>query len=452
MTYKLSKFTYEFPTKNGAWLYHSLLLKKVFLTNQEKSELTNYLENKTNHSDLVDKLCEYGFLNKLDDEDALVYKEAQNIVMDWELKTLFLVVTDYCNFKCKYCFENLEKYSEQKQMSEDIAKKAVDAWAKEVKKTKSTKTIFIYGGEPLLNFKVVKFVVEYATKLKEDRILSDPLNIHIITNGSLITPEVADWAKNYQDLAFGVSLDGFKHNHDEMRINNKNLGTYEKVINGIKLLRDRNIEYSILCTIGPHNIYELEDICSFFIKDLGAKNINFTIPLSKIGKGYPYDKQLPVDLLIDKLISASKIIRKEGAYEGTYFKHLIPFVEEKLFRGECDAAGSQVVITPDGKLGPCLAFMHEPGFFESADTHLFDFNIKEKPIFREFARSIALAMEECKTCPSLGICGGGCAYNRYVKEGAIGKRDEYFCEIMNGLLKNFILELDDARKFSSNNS
>ena len=354
-TLKLSKFTYIFPTDNRVVLFHSLLLKKACLSNAEYEELKRCLKEGVSSSNLFNDLHNLGFLNS-GSEDEKVYQQAQKVVADWQLRTLFLVTTDNCNFNCKYCFENLGKYSKNQNMDIETAKSAIDSWTEEVKTTGGTKTIFIYGGEPLTNQKTLTFSVEYIDYLKRKDKLSKPININVITNGSLITDNLAKWAKPH-DVAFGVSLDGFEHNQNLMRKDKNEKGTFTEVIGGIKTLRDNGLEYSILCTVGPHNIGELEKICQFFIDDLGAKNINFTLPLNQIGKGYPFEQTVPLDLLVEKIVSASKIIRNKGAYEGTYFKHIMPFVEEKLFRGECDGAGSQVVVTPEGKVGPCLAFM-----------------------------------------------------------------------------------------------
>ena len=440
-TLKLSKFTYIFPTDNRVVLFHSLLLKKAFLSNAEYEELKRCLKEGVSSSNLFNDLHNLGFLNS-GSEDEKVYQQAQKVVADWQLRTLFLVTTDNCNFNCKYCFENLGKYSKNQNMDIETAKSAIDSWTEEVKTTGGTKTIFIYGGEPLTNQKTLTFSVEYIDYLKRKDKLSKPININVITNGSLITDNLAKWAKPH-DVAFGVSLDGFEHNQNLMRKDKNEKGTFTEVIGGIKTLRDNGLEYSILCTVGPHNIGELEKICQFFIDNLGAKNINFTLPLNQIGKGYPFEQTVPLDLLVEKIVSASKIIRNKGAYEGTYFKHIMPFVEEKLFRGECDGAGSQVVVTPEGKVGPCLAFMGDDRFLEYQRQGKFNFNIKERPLFQRFANGIALAMPECNDCPALGICGGGCMYNRYLKNGKLESKDEYFCEFTKKLLSNFISELSE---------
>jgi len=434
----LSEFSHIFRLKRKICIFHSLLLKKVFLTQSEFNLLRQYLNSgKVKDPLLINKLYEMGFLVKSRLEDYHVYRTAQKLVSKWELKTLFLVVTNECNFKCKYCFENLNDRVPKKMMTKTIAKKAIDAFARETKKD-IPKTIFFYGGEPLLNWELIKFSVKYAHNLMERNILKQPCNFDVITNGSLITESIAKFAKKW-NISFGVSLDGFKHNHNQMRVYNKNLGTFDDVIKGINTLRAHDIDYSILCTVGPHNLDELPEICEFFIKELGAKNINLTLPLHKSNGKYPFSKKLSIDYLFNQIIKAVNIVRKYGAYEGTVFKHLISFVEEELFRGECDGMGCQVVVTPDGKIGPCLAFINKKGFFIKSD--LLKFDIKKKKIFKKFAKGIALLNPQCRRCPALGICGGGCIYNRFVKNGKFESTDEFFCEFMKKLLKQFILEL-----------
>lgn len=434
---KFSSFVYKYDLDKYICLYHSLLMKKFFLSKDEYKTLEDCINKKIDNQ-FMRELYDEGFIIKNNKEDEILYKEARNILSDWELETLFLVVTDKCNFKCKYCFENLEKYSTKNKMNKYTAFKAIETFIEETKNSQSTKTIFFYGGETLLAWEIVRDSIKFANQIIKNKKINTDYKFDVITNGSLINEEVINFAKKYK-VSFGVSLDGLKCHHDKMRIYSNGKGTFDRVVNGINLLRKNRIEYSILCTVGPHNIDELDKICGFFIKELGCNNINLTLPLAKIGEGYPYDKKIPIEYLVKKVIEASKIIRKEGAYEGTYFKHLISFVEEELFRGECDGMGKQVVVSPDGRIGPCIAFINDKRFFKRWDYSSYD--IKNKKIFRDFAEGIALMMPKCKNCPALGICGGGCIFNRYVKTGKISEPDKYFCSFMRKLLEHFIKEL-----------
>ena len=425
----LSRFVYLYKFDREICIYHSLLIKKIFLSDLEFSSLESNVGLRT-------ELYKEGFLVK-EGEDELLYKKAKEKVVDWRLKTLFLVVTNNCNFGCKYCFENLKKCSEIKNMDEKTAKGAIDSFVNETSNLSSPKSIFFYGGECLLNFKVIKKAVEYIDNLKNEDLIKD-VNIDIITNGSLINEEIIDFAKKY-DISFGISLDGFKDSHNKMRVYKDNKGTYEDVIRGINLLKKNNIDYTILCTVGTHNIKEIDKICEFFIKDLDSKKINLNLPLCKKGEGYPFEKEIPINLLLDKLFEAFKVIRENGAYEGTLFKHLISFVEEELFRGECDGFGSQIVVSPEGRIGPCIALVDEDEF--SIKNNLSDFNIKKQKLFIDFAENIALNDTNCKNCPALGICGGGCLYNKINEKRKLQKN--YHCDFMLGLLKNLISELKD---------
>jgi len=437
--YKISTFVYLYEFNRDVCLYHSLFMKKIFLSKKEFKDLIEFLKNnKKEETKTIKELYEEGFLIKSRNEDAKLYKKAKSVVTDWSLKTLFIVVTDVCNFKCRYCFQNLTKYSKNKLLDDETIKRAIKTFAEETRNSNVPLSIFFYGGEPLVNYKVIRPVIEYIQQLKDKKILRQPCRIDIITNGSLITEEIAKDALRY-NITFGVSLDGFEHNHNSMRIYRNDMGTYKDVTRGIDILRKNGIDFSILCTVGPHNIDEIDKICEFFITELGCKNMNLTLPLCKIGKGPAFSKQIPMDYMLQQIIKTFKVVRKHGAFEGTVFKHLTSFIQEQIFRGECDGMGSQVVIAPNGKIGPCLAFINEKGFFMDSDMSSFD--IKNIPVFRKFVRGVAMNTPACKTCPALGVCGGGCMYNRFVKNGTLKKPDTYYCKFIKGLLEWAIGEL-----------
>ena len=430
---KFSRFVFVFHIGNYIALYHSLLLKKVYLTKKEWDILRPYYNSKKEISivnNLTKRLFELGMIVEDGAEDEKVYKKAQSLAEEWQgLSTLFLIVTNDCNFACRHCYEGAWNQFKRVYMKKEIAEKALEQYAIESENSKKDRNIFFYGGEPLLNYPLIKYSYKKIEELRNSGLLQD-VELNITTNGSLINDEVISDALKY-DVFFGVSIDGFKHNHDASRIFKNGQGTFDLVVSKIRELQKNGVKHSLICTVGKHNVDELDKIAEFFATELNAEYVGFNLLLDQPGGGNKM--AVPYEKATEQLIKAFEVLREYGVKEGRVTKQLISIVEESLYLYECDACGSQVVVDPEGNIGPCLGFLGQDKFFEKWDGG--PFKIRERALFKLWPANTAITMPQCKTCPALGICGGGCHYNRYMKTGRLDRPDPDFCKYANKVLR-----------------
>ena len=218
------------------------------------------------------------------------------------IRVLYLLVSNKCNFACKYCFMN--KFNAQdKLMTKDVFDKA---FCKYVKNNVYLDSVVFYGGEPLTNSELIKYGIEkireYNTKIK----------ITIVVNGSLINDENAKFFAKYK-VNISVSIDGLKEQHDKIRVKQNGLSSFDEVIKGYFLLKEWGVNPGISCTVSKYNVNDLEKITEFFVKELKPSGIGFN--LLNVDSQGNQDYFVDICLASDKLYSSYKILRKNNIFE-----------------------------------------------------------------------------------------------------------------------------------------
>lgn len=421
---RLSRFAHIFPINNCLAVYHSLN-QSIFYTDDEV--LKNLLKSsKINLNHLNQKRGSW--VTKLIDNEILVddkYNEENLLKRFRELNTpeisiIYLLTADDCNFRCRYCFVegNIPVNYSFSNMDITIAKQAIDLFGRCVSHNKEQKVI-IYGGEPLLNNKTVEFAISYL-RTKEIEGTFNNLEITVVTNGSLISEKMADFFYD-NNIICPVSIDGPRHIHNEMRIYPNGTGTFDDVLNGYFILRKRGCKPTINCTIHNHNVNQLDKIVEYFATELEASVISLNPP-NQIGK--PLD--ISYELVAENLIKAFEVVREYGLYEDRMMKFIKPIVEGGVRTSDCGACGQQIVVAPNGDVGPCQAFLGPRTFF-CGNVKDKNFDPLKNPTFKEWSQRTPFNMPECVDCLALSICGGGCPYNAYALHGNIFTRDLRLC-------------------------
>jgi len=451
---KCSKFVFLYQRQNKVVLYHSLLIKKIygdknllnlfkeFEKGKSPSKVLNKFKNKEHIKEIIKKLYTEKFLvNDESDEMRILEKIRNNIFDKLELGVSYIIITDACNFRCKYCFIG-GKYENfrPKFMSKVIARKAIDVIFKEIKKSKRKyQKLVIYGGEPLLARDILEFIV------KEVRRRDKSIKILTVTNGSLVDKKFAKFCKTHKILV-SVSLDGPKKINDKMRIDANGKGTFEKIIRGYNILKKEGVNPSISCTVAEHNVEKLEEIMEWMIKKLDIDSIGFNILMGRLFSDMS-TKELS-EKTSKKLINVFKIARKYGIYEDTTLHQVESFVEEKPYLFNCAACGGQLVIDPNGNIGVCHAFIGSPDYRKHFPKNVGDkeIDLKKTKIFKEWVKRSPVNMTQCLKCPAVGICGGGCPYNAYLNNGSIWSIDEMYCNYAKNILEWLIWDSYDKIK------
>jgi uncharacterized protein len=314
-------------------------------------------------------------------------------------------------------------------MTWTVAKHAIDLFFANIRNNPAEfasyeKTIFFYGGEPLINFSLIEKIVDYVhTTYKSDLEAMGPLfEYSLITNGTLITKEIAKFLAAHREIKIGISIDGSKAIHDQLRVYRNGRGSFTKTISGYKLLKEAGCtDVAVSCTIDSHNIDNLESLLTLQ-KEYGFSSINLNPLLDTEDRivDLQYAKKAS-----ERMLEYFERARKEGIYEDRIMKKLKAFISHQIHAFDCMATGNQLVCAPDGQLGLCHEGVGSRKFF-FADIHS-KFAFHQHPLVLEWNTRSPLNMPQCYNCPAIGICGGGCTYNAYLRNGSIWSIDDKFC-------------------------
>ena len=205
------------------------------------------------------------------DFDALEYfRENMPKQKDNDIHIVYFLLTSVCNFKCKYCFvENRIEQHDNAFMTIEIAEKGLQLLKRNLNNDRVT-TIIFYGGEPFLNFKIMKYVVKRAKELNLR------LEYKIITNGSIVSAEIVDFLKENK-IVVGISIDGLEDTNDEMRIDTNNKGTFKKINSTISTFSENGIVFGLSCTISKHNMNKMDEIISI-LEQYNLKGMGYNLP------------------------------------------------------------------------------------------------------------------------------------------------------------------------------
>ena len=447
---RLSKFVHAFIQPEIVALYHSLTHEVIYLDPLLYSSLTNGINlNKWSrtrkYQEVIRKLLYAGFLVSSQYSESAILQEISKKFLDQPaIGILYLLLTDYCNLRCRYCFieRTLSSNHTFSWMTPEIATEGIQFFAKVLKENPPQRSIrqpqiIFYGGEPLLNQKTFEASLSEISRLKTEKQLPANTKISVITNGTVLTQKILRLLKRYK-VAVSISLDGPKAIHDANRIFRNYKGTFHRVINNLKLLQREGIEVSVSCTINFNNIDNLEKIYCWFIK-LGIKTLGFNLLIDVPGNiqvDENYAKKAT-----EKIIECFKIGRKKGIYEDRIMRKVKAFVERKLHLVDCGGCGNQIVITPDGRIGPCQAYLGRQEYFPGTVQNIQKFNVFEDPLFREWSQRSPFNIPFCSFCEALGLCGGGCPYNAQLKSGSIWEIDPHFCIHSKTILEWLIWDL-----------
>ncbi len=376
---------------------------------------------------LINSLIRYEMLvPTLYDENREIEKHRIENLPGPAINLMYLILTDECNYGCTYCYvENaMPKNFSFSYMTEKMAKKRIDNFANWSNKKKSrNKSILFYGGEPLLNKTVFEKAVTYIQKLKKEKTLMKNTDISIITNGSLITKEIAKFIKE-NGVTVGISIDGGPNCNDLCRKFLSGKGTFEATFNGYKNLIEAGVkDIGISFTVGYHNVDNLLENTKYVINKFSVRSLGYNILMdseNNILATIDYAKKAS-----EEIIKCFEYLREQGIYEDRVMRKVEFFSNKKVYPTDCAACGRQFVALPDGKIGPCQAFMGSKKHFFNNSRN---FSPYENKTFIEWSNRSPLSMPQCYHCVALGLCGGGCPCRAEIRNGDIWAIDEIFCQ------------------------
>lgn len=452
---KFSKFVHFFDRDGIVAIFHALSREIVFMDKASLVDLRGCLLGgifTDIQADAITQFKENGLIVFADvDESESIKPFQKSILQHPSIDTMYLLLTDQCNFACSYCFfEGSYKDVKEKtvNMTSEMAIASIRQFAEYFKRACGytdfvpyEPNIVFYGGEPLINAEVFCVAVEEIARLKKAGDLPHNLLMNINTNGSLITSELASFCAEH-DIEVDVSLDGYEAIHDACRVwHGSDKGTFADVMRGIAILKDHGAKTCISCTVSESNVKELPEIFKWFLDVVGISNIGFNPLLNS--HGYKINDPDYSSKITQAMIECFKISRERGAHEERMMRKVSAFVDGTVYDRDCCGCGKQIVVMPNGKIGVCHAYSGTGEFFVNQGN---DLNPFEHPFWKEWSKRSPINMPQCYDCEALTICGGGCPHNAEVNKGSIWELDENFCVHAKETLSWLIWDLYNQTK------
>ncbi|UOO37174.1 thioether cross-link-forming SCIFF peptide maturase [Oscillospiraceae bacterium CM] len=389
-----------------------------------------------NREDLVSTLCDKytGDTTKADVLEALsavdalknagklfspdTYKAlAENLTTKKSvIKALCLHVSHACNLACAYCFAGAGRYhGASALMNFNVGKRAIDFLVEQSGARRNLEVDF-FGGEPLLNWDVVKQIVAYARSLEQ--VAGKNFRFTLTTNGVLIDDDVIDFC-NREMHNVVLSLDGRKETHDRFRKSPDGGGSYDTVVPKFqRFVKERgNKNYYIRGTFTHDNTDFTKDI--LHMANLGFSELSMEPVVSKQEDAIALtENDMPV-LLEQYEALAYEMLRRDQEGCGFTFYHFLldlnggPCIYKRI--SGCGAGTEYAAVTPEGTLYPCHQFVGDKDYVLGDIWR----GIKNDQKREAFARCNAYTREACQACWARLYCSGGCAANAYHASGSI---------------------------------
>ena len=358
------------------------------------------------------------------------------------LKALCLHVAHDCNLACKYCFACEGEYHGPKGlMSYEVGKKALD-YLIDHSGTRKNLEVDFFGGEPSLNFEVVKQLVAYGRSREEDT--GKNFRFTYTTNGIILTDEIMDFC-NKEMSNVVLSLDGRKEVNDRMRVNRGGAGSYDTIVPKFQKFIEKREgkDYYIRGTYTRFNKDFAADI--LHMADLGFKEISIEPVVAEPSAPYALREDDLPELLSQYEILAKEMIKRERRGEGFTFYHYMidldggPCIVKRV--SGCGVGTEYMAVTPEGDFYPCHQFVGKPEFLLG---NVYD-GVTNASVCEQFKGCNIYSHEECDNCFARMYCSGGCAANAYNSTGSVNGVYKLGCELHKKRIECAImLKADEA--------
>lgn len=410
------------------------------------------LEKKYPRQELVEaysevlELVEDGSLFSGDD-----YDKFQNLMVLSPIKAMCLHISHDCNLRCEYCFAGTGDYGKKRMnMTSEIGLLAVDYLIEKSVGRRNLEVDF-FGGEPLINFGVVKDVVEYARSKEKEH--NKVFRFTMTTNGVLLTDDKIEFI-NKEMSNVVLSIDGRKETNDKVRRRINQKGCYDDIMPKFKKLVDGrgDGQYYVRGTFTKYNLDFAQDV--LHLNNCGFDQISVEPVVSDAKMPYAITEgDLP--RIYDEYENLAKMmIERKERKDGFNFFHFMMDLEQgpcaiKRLRG-CGAGNEYCAITPDGEVYPCHQFVgHDE--WKMGDVFERSIDMEKKELF---AKSTVYGKEDCRSCWAKFYCSGGCNANSVLYCGDMKKPYKISCDLEKKrvecaiMVKAATMDFDDMPNFA----
>ena len=397
------------------------------LTKEQKQAVCTALAGKYEAAETLEVLEEIQAL--IDAEELFTADVYKNYVMDFKkrqtvVKALCLHIAHDCNLACKYCFaEEGEYHGRRALMSFEVGKKALDFLIANSGNRVNLEVDF-FGGEPLMNWDVVKQLVEYGRSREKE--CNKKFRFTITTNGVLLNDEIMDFC-NREMSNVVLSLDGRKEVNDRMRPFRNGSGSYDLIVPKFqKFAESRGTkDYFVRGTFTRNNLDFSKDVLHF--ADLGFKKLSIEPVVADPKEPYSIREEDLPQIVEEYDRLAKEFIKRKKEGRGFQFFHFMidlnqgPCVAKRL--SGCGSGTEYLAVTPWGDFYPCHQFVGMEDFLlGNVDEGITNTKVRD-----EFKLCNVYAREKCRDCFARFYCSGGCAANAYNFSGDITGAYEIGC-------------------------
>lgn len=349
------------------------------------------------------------------------FKKRETVV-----KALCLHIAHDCNLACRYCFaEEGEYHGRRALMSFETGKKALD-FLVENSGNRVNLEVDFFGGEPLMNWQVVKDLVDYGRSLEKEN--HKKFRFTLTTNGVLLNDEIMEFV-NKEMSNVVLSLDGRKEVNDRMRPHRGGQGSYDEIVPRFQKLADSRgqMNYYVRGTYTRNNLDFSEDVKH--LADLGFEQISVEPVVAGPEDDYALREEDLKTLLAEYDKLAVELLERKKAGKPVNFFHFMidleggPCVAKRL--SGCGSGTEYLAVTPWGDLYPCHQFVGQEQFLMgNVEDGVTNTDIRD-----EFKTCNVYAKEKCRSCFARFYCSGGCAANSYNFHGKINDAYDLGCEL-----------------------
>ncbi|MGI6593954.1 MAG: thioether cross-link-forming SCIFF peptide maturase [Christensenellales bacterium] len=400
-------------------------------------------------------LCAKNLYGKLNEKEILAYKDIPNenkkimltefITLEKEgclnsnqsvknfkknlsyVKALCLHICHDCNLNCDYCFAGGGKYnSPHDYMTFKVGKQAIDFLIKSSGNIKNIEVDY-FGGEPLMNFGIVKEITEYAKSAARKN--NKNIYFTLTTNCLMLNKEKSNYLNNKMDNVV-LSIDGRKETHNAVRHSLNGNDIYNLILNNAKYFVKirNNKKYYVRGTFTNRNLDFSNDVK--FLREQGFSQISIEPVVLPKNHNLAIQEQDLEKINNEYNILANSYINERNTGNWYNFFHFMIDLEKgpcmsKRLTG-CGAGVEYLAVSPLGDLYPCHQFVGNENFKLG---NIYEGIISNK-IRESFASNSVLNKQNCKNCPAKYFCGGGCASNAYNFTGSISNTYDIGCKML----------------------
>lgn len=362
------------------------------------------------------------------------------------LYKLVLNVTNICNLNCRYCYASGGNYNSfEGLMSINVAKKIIDVF---YQKYRMIKQIQFFGGEPLLNVPIIKFVCEYIEEKFKNHEIDLMPQFTTVTNGTIYNENFIELLNRYH-IAVTVSIDGPQVVHDKMRVYNDGNGTFDKILENILMMKKNSQQpIAVECTYNfahvEHSISIL-DVVKYVKDTLKIDSIHLT-PVSA-SKDAPYrlaDRTAFVNSVHEIFMENMNNSKK---YSYSLVERIIELFQKKQSsKYFCEAGISTISVSHMGDVYPCFMFT---GISKFKMGNIFDDDLFTSDTYNKIVLSVKsfskFNFEKCKDCFNNRVCYG-CLGVNYFNTGNIHKLSDEDCDMQRQLTEHILVELSNMSR------